>query len=57
MTFEEIYNIKKETGLNNALIEMLASENEGVRKLAMDKIKALNFKNADDVKNYIALNA
>lgn len=56
MTFKEIYEIAKETKLNNYLINSLASENKGIQELAMAKVKALNFKTADDVKLYVAMN-
>lgn len=56
MTYNEIYNIKKESGLNNALIENLANENKGIKELAMKTISKLNLQTKDDVLMFIAMN-
>lgn len=55
MTFKDIYEIKQNSGLHNALIEQLASDDKALQQMAMDKIKALNLQTADDVLLFIAM--
>jgi hypothetical protein len=56
MTFKDIYEIKQNSGLHNALIEQLASNNKALQQMAMDKINQLNFQTADEVLLFIAMN-
>lgn len=55
MTFKDIYETKQNSGLHNALIEQLASEDKALQRMAMDKINQLNFQTADDVLLFIAM--
>lgn len=56
LNFHEIYKAYKETNLHNYTIECLNSSNEFEKNYAMKTLAKQNFKNAGDVKTYVAMN-
>ena len=55
MNYYEIYKVYKATGLYNFLLECLASTDKKIVELAQNEIAKKGFKNADDVRVFIAL--
>ena len=55
LTFKEIYEAYKETGIMHCLFEQLVSENKVTRETGMALIRGYNFQTKDDVKLFVAL--
>ena len=56
VSYKEIYDAYKKTGLHNRLLEGLGSNLSAEREYAMKHVDACAFQSADDVKLYVALN-
>lgn len=56
LNYFEIFKAYKETKLHNYIIECLNSSNEFEKSFAMETLAKQNFKTANDVKIYVAMN-
>ena len=55
MNYKEIYTLYKSTGLNNYILNCLASSNQVEQAFAINTIRKANLKNENDVLLFIAM--
>lgn len=56
MSYKEMYQIYKSTGLNNYIFNCLGSTNKDMQQYAINTLNNAHLKNKDDVLLYIAMN-